>query len=67
MTASPLDELRIDADKVWDVIAPGYELADGEIEAMVRHERAARESWMKKSRDKSIKREEAKAEKEDVE
>ncbi len=67
MTTSPLDELRIDADRVWDKVAPDYVLTDEDIAKMVRAERAMREGWIAKSEKKTVEREEKKAAKKDKE
>ena len=57
---SPLDELRVSADAVWDKIAPGYALTDEDITKLVAAERAMREAWIKKSTKSAEKREEKK-------
>lgn len=60
---SPIDEMRVAADLVWQKVAgPDYVLTEQDIDTMVETERAMRESWMKKSSKKAIEREEKRAE-----
>lgn len=45
MTTSPLDELRIPADKAWDKVDAGEKISTEEIQSIVDYERAARQKW----------------------
>ncbi len=54
---SPLDELHISADQVWTKVCPGYVLTDEDIATLVRADRANRETFVKKSTTKKLKKE----------
>lgn len=44
--SSPLDELRIPADKVWEKIDDAEAVTPEDIMQIVEYERAAREAWI---------------------
>jgi hypothetical protein len=48
MSESPLDELRIPADKLWEKIMGGDMPTLEELQMLVDYERAARQAWIKK-------------------
>lgn len=54
--SSPLDELRIPADRVWDKIAGGDMPTPAELSELVKAERAMRAEWIKKERAKREKK-----------
>lgn len=44
--SSPLDELRIPADRVWEKIDEAEAVTPEDIMKIVEYERAAREAWI---------------------